>query len=528
MTGEQGASQQSEENRDLLKESQLPPVPKESAILRRAHYGFCALSFVVLVATTLFVFIFNLGESSISLASDEVIYVRITQGMVQSGELFPLRHGAAASFEKPPLKFWLSAILPTLFGESNWTYRLFDGALGTLAIALAATMTFELSRSFPAALVVGLLLLGAPEWVIAQHGFRRAVLDGLLTTLTLLSAIYSWRWCASAPTRGRLFAIAIFCALGVLTKSVAGFIPLLCALVTLVLCGERRPTGREILGMTLVPSLAFAAYIACVWIVGGWRGLNSFLGVEILTRALSGFEGHNSDRPLFYLWYLIVRAAVAPQSLLIAGLLGVTLTLRRDRAARFLMIWVALPVAAYSCSTSKAPWYLNPFMPFVCMTAVLGATALVRTVQATPVSRIGAFPVAILLAITAGTSYSRSVTRSLSEVTTDTTRIPLDPLSERLRSEYEGIALENGAISGRTSPLRGRFNLEGIYRGMMKPKLTVIETAAAAPQVSTTATIVKDSSINALPEGWIEIGRVPPFGARTWGLLAVTYPKREL
>lgn len=103
----------------------------------------------VLLFASITMFLANLGSSSISLMSDEVIYVRVTQGIVQTGELFPLRHGSAPSFEKPPLKFWLSALLPALFGESNLTYRLLDGAFGVLAIALATLLSYNLSRSFP-------------------------------------------------------------------------------------------------------------------------------------------------------------------------------------------------------------------------------------------------------------------------------------------------------------------------------------------------------------------------------------------
>jgi 4-amino-4-deoxy-L-arabinose transferase-like glycosyltransferase len=498
--------------------------PKRVAPGVRSHYLLCAVGAGILIIATVVLFFVNLGSSSVSLSSDEVIYVRMTQGVVQTGELFPLRHGSAPSFEKPPLKFWLTAALPVLFGESNWTYRLFDGSLGVLAIALAALVTYRLSLSLPAALIVGLLLLGAPEWVIAQHGFRRVVLDGLLTVFTLLAALSAWSWCTRSPSRKTVLMVSALCSLAILTKSVAGFVPLMCACITLIICGTRRPSLKEVTLLILPPLLTFVAYVVCVWLAGGWKGLNSFLGVEILTRAFSGFEGHNSDKPLFYAWYILRRAAVAPRSLLIAGVIGILLTVRQEREARFLVIWGALPVVAYSFSTSKAPWYLNPFMPFICMIAVLGTTSLLRILRNSSASRVGGVALAFLLSITATASYSRAFTRAVSEVLADTERIPLDLMSEKLRNEFEHIALQNGAISGRTSPIRGRFNIEGIYRGMMNPKLTVIESAADAPRDSTTATLVREESLKGLPEGWQEIGRIPPFGARTWWLIAVTYP----
>ena len=68
--------------------------------------GLCLVGGLLLTVLAGALFFWNLGNSSVSVTSDEVIYVRITQGVVQEGSLFPVKHGSAASFEKPPLKIW--------------------------------------------------------------------------------------------------------------------------------------------------------------------------------------------------------------------------------------------------------------------------------------------------------------------------------------------------------------------------------------------------------------------------------------
>jgi 4-amino-4-deoxy-L-arabinose transferase-like glycosyltransferase len=485
----------------------------------------CLVGGLLLAALAATLFFWNLGNSSVSVTSDEVIYVRITQGVIQNGDLFPVKHGSAASFEKPPLKFWLGSLVPVLLGESNWSYRAFDATLGILAVFLSAVLTLHLSRSIPASLIVGFLLLGAPEWVIAQHSFRHAVLDGLLTIFTLGMAIYSWRWCQTGGSDRNLSRAGILCALAILTKSVAGFVPLLCAVLTLVTCSDRKPTLRQLARLVLPPVITFLAYVVCVWTAGGMRGLNSFIGVEIFNRALSGFEGHNSDKPLYYGWYLFVRAAVAPRWILGAGVVGAIMGARRSPTFRFLLLWGALPVLAYSCSSSKAPWYLNPFMPFVCMIAVLGCVHVLQTIKRLPKMRAATAVLATLLVVTTARSYSRAVNRALGEVRSDTDRIPLDRMTEQLKRDFERFILVDNALSGRTTPIRGRFNVEGIYRGMLKPNLEVVKAPQGLTPLSRTAILLREESLSNLPVGWQEVQRIPPLGARKWWLVAVTYPE---
>lgn len=484
-----------------------------------------ALGTISLAALTLFLMFWNLGSNSISHTSDEVIYVRVSQAVLHDGSYFPLMHGNVPTFEKPPLKLWLGALAPLLLGESNLSFRLLDGALGVWAVLCSVLLSWRISRSLAGALVVGFLLLGMPEWIIAQHGFRKAVLDGLLTVLTLGVALTTWN-ASELDERSKskwLFWIGVFSSLAVVTKSVAGFVPLACAVCSIAILAPRRLLTRHSIWL-LLPVVVFGAYVLAVWQAGGARGLRMFLGVEIVDRAFSGFEGHNTGSSWFYIWYLFSRGGAAPRWLLWMGLAGAALIAGKDRRMRYLLVWSVLPVGAYSLSASRAPWYIAPFFPFVCMLAVFGSSAFVTLVRSwSPLRWMGSIVCVGALTLSVN-AYSRSIVRNMREVSTDTRRLSIDLLTERLRAEYNKFGVVESAVSARSNPRQGRFNVEGIYRETLKPDLLVVATMAELRPESRRGYFVKESALPALPPGWSEVGRLTPGFSREWQVIAVVYP----
>jgi 4-amino-4-deoxy-L-arabinose transferase-like glycosyltransferase len=513
------------------------------------------LAYLALALAATWLFLWNLGSHSISPRSDEVIYVRVTQSILHNGDTFPLMHGSVPTYEKPPLKLWLGSIAPIVLGESNLSFRLLDGLLGVAGVLLSVAMMRKLSGSVWLALLSGVLLLGMPELVISHHGFRRAVLDGLLTVLTILVASGTWRMVeARLATRSdvalggynreRAHAIAIgaLCSLAVLTKSVAGFVPALCAVVSLVFVSPATDTGlfkrirreRNLLWIVLLPVATLIGYCGALWSVAGEKALNIFVGVEVLTRVFSGFEGHNTGDPWFYLWSLFIRGAAVPRVLLFAGVLGALLTLKSDRGLRFLLVWSALPVTLYSLPASKVPWYLNPFLPFVSMLAVGGAAALITCVAerlARVTGRAGNRSVersivglaVVLLAAASVPAFARAIDRHIGVVLTSNERIELDHLVQSLRRDYSQFVVVENALSGRTNPRNGRFNVEGIYREMLRPGLRAVPRIEEFTSQPGEVVLVKEEFLGRLPTGWREIGAANPYTGRAWRLVAVVY-----
>jgi 4-amino-4-deoxy-L-arabinose transferase-like glycosyltransferase len=478
-----------------------------------------------LLALTLFVMFWNLGANSISISSDEVIYVRVSQGVLHEGSFFPLMHGNVPTFEKPPLKLWLGALAPWILGESDFSFRALDGLFGVLAVLGSVLLAWRVSRSVPGALALGFLVLAMPEWIIAQHGFRKVVLDGLLTVLTLGTAWAAWRAIENreSPRSRDLCLIGILSSLAVLTKSVAGFIPLACAVCSIGVVAPRALFTRRALWFAL-PFAVFLGYVFAVWEVGGMRGLRMFLGVEIVDRAFSGFDGHNTGSRWFYVWYIFIRGGAAPRVLAWVGVVGAVWAARRHLWARYALVWSALPVVAYSLSASRTPWYIAPFFPFVCMVAVFGTSALYDRLSARKMVRsIATLAILVTLYVSAG-AYSRALARNIQEVVTDTRRLPIDILTERLRGEYTKFGVVESAVSARSNPRKGRFNVEGIYRETLKPDLLILSAISELQPESRRVYLVKEPSLSALPSGWVEVGRLAPSVLREWSVVAVVYP----
>jgi 4-amino-4-deoxy-L-arabinose transferase-like glycosyltransferase len=497
------------------------------------HVVTVAIAALLLAGLCAWLFIWNLGSSSISSASDEVIYVRMVQSLLHEGHLFPIYHGNFPSFEKPPLKIWLAAIAPLLLGESNWSFRLLDGLCGIAAVALSVVVALRLfsesslrrarCSTWIGGIFVGFLLLGAPEWVISHHGFRRAVLDGVLTLLTLGIALVSLadakRTQEDDISSRTLWLIAILSSLAVLTKSVAGLVPWGCAVLSFLVLKPRALVTPRVL-ILFLPFVTLATYVGVLAYVGGPKAVRIFIGVEILDRAFTGFHGHNTGNRFFYLWYLFVRGAVVSRYLLLLGCIGALSGARKDQRFRWLLIWAFAPVALYSCSTSQVPWYLNPFAPFIIILALFGTISLVQQLSSYPLLARGLLAVAILIGIP---TYSRALRRHIETVRQENHRLELDLFVSSLKERGKPFILEKSALSGRSNPVQGRFNVEGIYREMLKPQLTLVMNVAEIKPTSESIALCRNESLSQLPPGWRELGRARPFGTRTWDLIAVTW-----
>lgn len=496
------------------------------------------LALCALLAFAAWLFLWNLGASSISLRSDEVIYVRVTQNVLHQGDLFPLTHGNVPTYEKPPLKLWLAAIAPALFGESNFSFRLLDGLLGVITVGLTVALGAALTGRVWLGFAAGVLILGMPELVISHHSFRRAVLDGLLTVVTLLAALFTWRAIErskyDALSAEHTTAIGCICALAVLTKSVAGFVPAACALISIGagLSPMALLRSRSWWRIIAIPLLAFVLYGLALGLVGGVKALKVFLGVEILTRVTQGFTGHNADNPWFYWWYLFVRGASAPKALLLVGVVGSMLAAVKNPAHRFLLVWGVLPVILYSCAASRVPWYLNPFLPFLALIAVTGSTYLGQTLlrllppgrsAQSIVAKTLAFLAALTVLTSSGHALYRAIARNVRQVAQDSKRLEIDHLTSNLRRDHSHFAIIENALSGRTQPRQGRFNVEGIYRETLRPHLRTERFVERFSPVPHEVVFVKASSLDQLPKGWVELGRAAPFGARTWEVVAIRY-----
>jgi hypothetical protein len=113
--------------------------------------------------------------------------------------------------------------------------------------------------------------------------------------------------------------------------------------------------------------------------------------------------------------------------------------------------------------------------------------------------------------------------RNVEAVAASTERISIDTFFESLRRDYSQFVIIENALSGWTNPRNGRFNVEGIYREMLKPGLRTVAKVEEFTPLPGEVVLVKDGSLSRLPAGWRELGAVQPFTSRTWPVVAVVY-----
>ncbi|MGB9430130.1 MAG: phospholipid carrier-dependent glycosyltransferase [Gammaproteobacteria bacterium] len=90
--------------------------------------------------------------------TDEGRYAEIPREMVASGDWLTPRLDGLKYFEKPALQYWTTAVAYELFGQSNWTSRLWTaltGFLGVLMTAWVGWRLFDRRTAWCAALLLG-------------------------------------------------------------------------------------------------------------------------------------------------------------------------------------------------------------------------------------------------------------------------------------------------------------------------------------------------------------------------------------
>jgi hypothetical protein len=290
-------------------------------------------------------------------AQDEAMYAQGAMRMAhRGGWLTPMYQGRYALF-KPPLLAWTAGVSAKLFGDSAWAVR--------LPVMLAAAFTACLAFLWKRNLAAVLLLVADRLWFVLSS---LCLTDGLLAACVTGAAYCLWRDPRLDERRTRWGFVA-FTAAAVMTKSVAGALPVL---VLLLFCavskrGERPPWRRAagVVAAAGALALPWCAYQMAVHPKWFW---NEFVLSEIVTYGVkSPIQTSQDGAVWFYVKRLFVMdpvlAALAPAAICLAWR-------RRERA---LLAWTAVVLATAVVWSYRNVTYLAPAIPAL---AILGAGLL--------------------------------------------------------------------------------------------------------------------------------------------------------
>jgi 4-amino-4-deoxy-L-arabinose transferase-like glycosyltransferase len=296
---------------------------------------------------------------------DEGRYAEIPREMLSGGDWVIPHLNALAYLEKPPLQYWLTALVFGGLGQSEFTARLCTGIAGYLSLA---GLFFVGGRLWGSGGGAKALLFASASVLFVLLG-HQLTLDMLLS-FCLLAALSCFlmaqqRRETHEPWRAWMLGCWAAMALAVLTKGLIGvLIP--AATLTAYLAWQRDwPLLRR---LNLRWGLPLFAALVTPWFVLAARAdprfLRFFFVREHFQRFLTPIE-HRTQPWWFFVPVLVVGIMPWLPQAARALLSPCTHPAPRGRfdAARFLWIWCVFVLLFFSLSDSKLVTYILPAVP---------------------------------------------------------------------------------------------------------------------------------------------------------------------
>jgi 4-amino-4-deoxy-L-arabinose transferase-like glycosyltransferase len=295
---------------------------------------------------------------------DEGRYAEIPREMVASGDWITPRLNDIKYFEKPALQYWATAAAYTVFGEHQWTARLWSaltGFLGVLMVFFTGRRLFGAQAGGYAALVLGSSLL----WVLIGHVNTLDMGVSFFLSAAVCAFLLAQRDAADARARERwMLAAWAALALAVLSKGLIGLVLPGAALVLYILV-ERdwRLAGRAhfFTGTALLLALTVPWFVAVS--LANPEFFNFFFIHEHFERFLTKAHGRY-QAPYYFIPVLL--AGMLPWTIILIDVLARAWKRepqQRFQTQRFLLVWAAVVLVFFSASSSKLVSYILPMFP---------------------------------------------------------------------------------------------------------------------------------------------------------------------
>ena len=315
---------------------------------------------------------------------DEGRYAVIPWEMLATGDWVTPRINGFPYFEKPPLQYWITAIVFAVFGEDEWTARLWPTGAGLIAVFAVWWTARRLQSRRAGWLAAAVLASSCGYFLATQFVTLDTSLTGFLTCALCAFLLAQDVRASSADNRRWMLVAWALCALAVLTKGLVGVLLPILAVATYVIFARDLALLRR---LHLLAGVAVFLAIALPW----------FVLVELRNPGFSEFffvhehwqrftqPVHRRTGPW---WYFVPIAVVFLLPWLPA--IGAALARRRPAAgvslartfdhALFAWCWAGAILVFFSLSSSKLPAYIMPAMGAV---ALAVAAPLARRWDAT-------------------------------------------------------------------------------------------------------------------------------------------------
>jgi 4-amino-4-deoxy-L-arabinose transferase-like glycosyltransferase len=313
--------------------------------------------------------VFGANLASSQMRGDSILYAAVSKNLVESGEPMQLTLGGEAYLNKPPLYFWLSAVVMSVVGT---------GVVGAKLAALLASvgLTLVLYRSARRIFddrMVGMLtvFVFAATYVVYRNTYH-ARMESLVTLCVFASLMCFWRWLDTSSLRW-IVGWGVCAGLAVLTKGPVGLLPIAAAIVYLVV----RERGGHPLWHVLGGLVVFGATFSWWFFAQGTELASVFLGQELLGRSIAG-----EAQPL-HKWWSVYLAKLVTYDLLwmVAAVVGVRAAWRNEALRRpvgLLVTAAAVHLVLIHLAGAKSARYLYQFYAFTAPLSAFGILSMRR------------------------------------------------------------------------------------------------------------------------------------------------------
>ena len=296
---------------------------------------------------------------------DEGRYAEISREMALSGDWVTPRLNGLKYFEKPPLQYWATAAAFKLFGESEWTARLWTGLTGFLGVLLAGytgRRLFGPDAGALAAAALGSSLL----WVFLGHinaldmslaFFLEAALCGLL--------LAQRDGAGQRENQGWMWFTWAALAFAVLSKGIVALVLCGGTLVAYTLASRDWGLWKR---LELTRGLLIFFALASPWFIAATLANPEFPRFFFIHEHFERFltTSHRRSQPAWYFGPILALGLLPWTTFALQALAGCWRDNNRRgnfRPGLMLGLWSLVTFGFFSLSGSKLPSYILPLFP---------------------------------------------------------------------------------------------------------------------------------------------------------------------
>ncbi len=294
---------------------------------------------------------------------DEARYADIPSLMNRTGDYITPHLNHLVYLEKPPLGYWATALSFKIFGENEFSSRLFVAlcAWGCILLVYRIGTYFHDEKT-------GLYSAGVLATFL-YHSILGKVntLDMPVTLFVCVATWAGYRYLAEDFQKKRwLYLLYVSSALGFLTKGLIGVVFPFAILVLWLFISRRWRDAPKLFSLV---GIIFFLLISCPWIILVQKANPDFLWFFFIQEHFLRYTteiSHRSHGILFYVPIIIFGTLPWSAFLLKAweGVRQKNVSLFEPSEKRFLLIWAFFILIFFSISRSKLTPYVAPaFIP---------------------------------------------------------------------------------------------------------------------------------------------------------------------